>query len=84
MYFGVMPKRVGGAPARGFILILEGSAKSPGRHHIMDWAAELPGVNLDRVPGTGTAIVSRDLQSATFSLDAEGSTTKVTGSWSCA
>ena len=83
-YFGVLGNGVGGAsPGRGVVLILE-RAKHRGRNHLMDWAAALPGVSLDRIPGTGTAVVSKDLKSATFSLDIEGSTNKVRGRWSCA
>jgi hypothetical protein len=81
MYFGFLSNR-GTSPSRGVILIL-GRRMSPGRNHIMDWAAALPGVNLDRIPGIGTAIVSKSLERATFSLDVEGSTNKVRGSWSC-
>jgi len=83
VHFGFLSNGIGEAsPGRGFVLVLE-RWKSPGRNHIMDWAAELPGVSLDQIPGTGTAIVSKNLKSATFSLDMQGSTNKVRGSWLC-
>ena len=51
----------------------------PGRVTIMDGDVQLPGFS--SLPGNhGTAIISKDLKSATFSV---GSPPRVTGSWTC-
>lgn len=83
MGFGALWRPGNAVRTRGFELILE-RPRHPGSNHIMDWVAQLPGVNVDRLPGTGTAVLSRNLNRATFSLDIEGSTKTVTGNWRCA
>ena len=51
----------------------------PGPVTIIDGTVQLPG--FDSLPGNrGTAIISKDLESATFSL---GTPSKITGSWTC-
>lgn len=50
----------------------------PGRVNIMDGDVDLPG--WDSVPYPATAIISKDVKSATFSL---GSPPRITGSWRC-
>ena len=50
----------------------------PGRNTIMDGEVQLPGFS--SLPSEGTAIISKDLKSATFSL---GSPPRITGSWRC-
>jgi hypothetical protein len=52
----------------------------PGRNTIMDGEVHLPG--LDSLPHQGTAIMSKDLKSATFSVGGP-STPTITGSWKC-
>ena len=83
--FGVIGR--GGLPGKGFWARLEPVVTDdgrrrwyvrPGRVTIMDGEVQLPG--LDSLPHQGTAIISRDLRSATFSL---GSPPKITGSWTC-
>ena len=50
----------------------------PGRVDIIDGGVQLPGFS--SLPNQGTAIISKDLKSATFSV---GSPPRVTGSWTC-
>jgi hypothetical protein len=50
----------------------------PGRVNIMDGDVDLPG--WDSLPRPATAIISKDVKSATFTL---GDPPKVTGSWKC-
>ena len=50
----------------------------PGRVNIMDGDLDVPG--FDYLPRPATAIISKDVKSATFSL---GSPPRVTGSWKC-
>jgi hypothetical protein len=50
----------------------------PGRVNIMDGDVDVPG--WDSFPRPGTAIISKDVKSATFSL---GSPPRITGSWRC-
>ena len=78
----------GGVPGTGFWVRLEPVvAKSggqrwfvrPGRVGIMDGETQLPGFT--SLPHQGTAIISKDLKSATFSLSGGG--VKITGSWTC-
>jgi hypothetical protein len=52
-----------------------------GRVNIMDGTVQLPG--FESLPRDGTAIISKDLNSATFSLASESSKHKLTGSWTC-
>lgn len=78
--FGLMG--TGSLPGRGFWLRLAQTNGRwyvrPGRNTIMDGEVQLPG--LSSLPHQGTAIISKDLKSATFSL---GSPPRVTGSWTC-
>jgi hypothetical protein len=82
--FGVMGY---GRPGRGFWFRLEpvvtAAGRSrwfvrPGRVNIMDGEVDLPG--WDSFPRPGTAIISKDVKSATFSL---GAPPRITGSWKC-
>lgn len=72
----------GGLPGRGFWLRLAQTNGRwyvrPGRNTIMDGEVQLPGFS--SLPHQGTAVISRDLKSATFSL---GSPPRVTGGWRC-
>jgi hypothetical protein len=77
----------GGLPGKGFWFRLEPVVTAdgrqrwfvrPGRVNIMDGDVDLPG--FDSLPHPGTAIISKDLKSATFSL---GSPPRITGSWTC-
>ena len=81
-----------GGPGKGFWFRLEPVKTAtgrqrwyvrPGRVDIMDGDVQLPG--FDSLPGNhGTAIISKDLKSATFSIRARpGSQPRVTGSWTC-
>ena len=79
--FGLMG--YGGLPGRGFWLRLAQTNGRwyvrPGPNTIMDGEVQLPG--FDSLPGNqGTAVISKDLKSATFSL---GSPPRITGSWKC-
>ena len=76
-----------GGPGKGFWFRLEPVVTAdgrqrwfvrPGRVNIMDGNVDLPG--WDSFPRPGTAIISTDVKSATFSL---GSPPRVTGSWTC-
>ena len=72
----------GGLPGKGFFLHL-GLTNGrwyvrPGRVDIIDGEVQLPG--FDSLPHQGTAIISKDLMSATFTL---GSPPRITGSWKC-
>ena len=78
----------GGVPGTGFWVRLEPVvAKSgrqrwfvrPGRVGIMDGETQLPGFS--SLPHQGTAVISKDLKSATFSLLGGG--VKISGSWTC-
>jgi len=51
----------------------------PGRVGIMDGETQLPGFR--SLPHQGTAVISKDLRRATFSLSNGG--VKITGSWTC-
>ena len=78
-----------GRPGKGFWFRLEPVKTAtgrtrwfvrPGRVNIMDGDLQLPG--LDNLPGNhGTAIISKDLKSATFFIKDRSPT--VTGSWTC-
>ena len=83
--FGLMG--YGGLPGKGFwfrlapVVTTGGRQRwyvRPGRNTIMDGEVHLPGFS--SLPNQGTAIVSKDLKSATFSL---GSPPRITGSWTC-
>ena len=73
----------GGLRGKGFFLHLGPTNGRwyvrPGRVDIIDGDVQLPGFGND-LPHQGTAIISRDLQSATFTL---GGPPKVTGNWTC-
>jgi len=77
----------GGVRGKGFSLHLEPVVAAtgrprwfvrPGRVGIMDGEVQLPGFS--SLPHQGTAIISKDLKSATFSL---GSPPRITGNWKC-
>ena len=72
----------GGLVGKGFFLHLGPTNGRwyvrPGRVHIMDGEVQLPGLHTH--PNPGTAIISKDLKTATFSV---GSPPRVTGSWRC-
>jgi hypothetical protein len=78
--FGLMG--YGGLPGKGFWFRLAPTGGRwyvrPGSNTIMDGEVHLPGFT--SLPHQGTAIVSKDLKSATFSV---GSPPRVTGSWRC-
>lgn len=78
--FGLMGS--GGLPGKGFWFRLAQTNGRwyvrPGRNTIMDGEVDLPG--FDSMPYPATAIISKDVKSATFSL---GSPPRVTGSWTC-
>lgn len=84
MRFGLLG--YGGLPGKGLVARLQpaGTDAHPrwyiraGRIPIVDGQVQLPGFR--SLPHHGTAIVSKDLQSATFSL---GSPPRITGSWTC-
>lgn len=70
-----------GAPGRGIWLRMEEgwTPRQSGRFGISDGNIQLPGFR--PLPHTGTAIIAKDLKSATFTL---GSTSpRVTGRWTC-
>ena len=73
----------GGVTGKGFFLHLGPTNGRwyvrPGRVDIIDGEVQLPGFGND-LPHQGTAIISKDLKSATFTL---GAPPKVTGSWTC-
>lgn len=78
-----------GGPGKGFwfrlapVVTTDGRERTfvrPGRVGIIDGKVSLPGFS--SVPNYGTAIISKDLKSATFSLGGP-STPRVTGSWTC-
>ena len=77
----------GGVRGKGFSLHLEPVVAAtgrqrwfvwPGRVGIMDWEVQLPGFS--SLPHQGTAFISKDLESATFTL---GAPPRITGSWTC-
>jgi hypothetical protein len=78
-----------GGPATGIWLRLqpEGSDGVPpwniraGRNTVIDGEVQLPGIA--SLPHTGTAVVAKDLKSATFSLGRQAKP-RITGSWTCA
>ncbi len=78
----------GGLPGRGFIARLQPAGTDarprwylrPGRIPIIDGEVQLPG--FQSLPHQGTAIVAKDLQSATFSLG-DPARPRITGSWTC-
>ena len=73
----------GGLPGKGFWVRLRAQAPwnlRPGRMPIIDGEVQLPGFS--SLPHTGTAIVAKDVKSATFSLGSP-SQTRITGSWRC-
>jgi hypothetical protein len=79
----------GGLPGKGFwfrlapVVAADGGQRwyvRPGRNTIMDGEVDLPGFS--SLPHQGTATVSRDLRSATFSVG-DPSRRRVTGSWTC-
>ena len=83
--FGLMGS--GGARGKGFwfrlapVVTTDGRQRwyvRPGRNTIMDGEVQLPGFS--SLPNEGTAIISKDLKKATFSV---GSPPRVTGSWTC-
>ena len=78
----------GGVPGTGFWVRLEPVVTAsgrqrwfvrPGRVGIMDGETQLPGFS--SLPHQGTAVISKDLKSATFSLLGGG--VKISGSWTC-
>jgi hypothetical protein len=78
--FGLLWNGIGEAQGgRGFWFLLE-PRNRPGRIGIADAEMQLPGVAAPTA--TGTAIVAKGLQSATFSVQAAGGM-KVTGRWTC-
>jgi hypothetical protein len=87
--FGLIGYRV---PANGFwfrlapVVTTDGRERwfvRPGRVGIIDGQVSLPGFS--SLPYQGTAIISKDLKSATFSLAGPSppSRARVTGSWTC-
>jgi hypothetical protein len=77
----------GSSSGKGIWLRLEPVTTATGRHRwlvrprrvgVMDGEVQLPGFT--SLPHQGTAFISNDLKSATFSL---GSPTKIRGSWTC-
>jgi hypothetical protein len=77
--FGVLGS---GPHARGFSLVLD-HHNVPGRNAIIDGFIQLPGVSFATTPVTGTAIRSKDLERATFSIGKPGHPARITGSWIC-
>jgi hypothetical protein len=76
-----------GVPGRGFWVRLAPVVTAerrqrwyvrPGRTTIMDGEVQLPGFG--SLPHHRTAIIAKDLESATFAL---GAPPRITGSWSC-
>jgi hypothetical protein len=89
--FGVLAYGIGATPAaraywgpsqaKGFTLVLERLGHNrPGRNDIIDGIIQLPGVKIVG-PITGTAVVAKGLESARFSLKADGR--RISGSWTC-
>jgi hypothetical protein len=76
--FGVL----GTSRGRGFSLVLD-HHNWPGRNAIIQMTFQLPGVSIPNIPNTGTAIKSKDLESATFSIGTPGHPARITGSWIC-
>jgi hypothetical protein len=89
--FGVLGIRIGTTPAaraywgtsrgRGFTLVMA-HANRPGRDDIIGGDIQLPGVTA-KTHITGTAIKSKDLESATFSIGPPGRPARITGSFTC-
>jgi hypothetical protein len=78
VYFGLFANRSPGA--EGFSVVVE-PGNRPGRNAIVDSIVQLNGRNL---APAGTAIVAKNLKSATFSLVTRGrSPIEITGSWEC-
>lgn len=69
---------------RGFVLVLEHRQHRSGPNPVIDGAYQLPGVDLNETP-TGTAIIAKNLKSATFSVVTTGPSgpITITGSWRC-
>jgi hypothetical protein len=91
--FGVLGDGISGTPAarafwgpsraKGFSLVLERLGHNrPGRNDVIDGIVQLPGVSLAG-PITGTAIVGKGLESATFSIGTPGRPARITASWTC-
>jgi hypothetical protein len=77
--FGVLGS---GPHARGFSFVLN-HHNVPGRNAIIDGVIQLPGVSTANTRITGTAIKSKDLESATFSIGRADRPARITGSWTC-
>lgn len=91
--FGVLGIGIGRTPAgrafwgtsrgRGLSLVTEHENR-PGRDDIKGVDIQLPGVSVSFAQTlTGTAIKSKDLKRATFSIRTPGHPARITGSWTC-
>ena len=78
--FGVLGR---GPHRKGFTLVLN-HHNWPGRNGIDDGIIQLPGFNFANALITGTAIRSKNLESASFSIGTHGHPAgRITGTWTC-
>jgi len=71
--------------ARAFELVLAHHQRRSGPNPVIDGIYQLPGVSPWTRTPSGTAIIARNLKSATFSLETAGplGPVRITGSWTC-